>query len=319
MIAMHPHQESVDKCNFCGSGSFRVMHHFEKDFYPHAAYVTFPWDGNHSAELTIVQCSGCGLVYQNPRFKADHLGEVYTVMDAKPIDLNKAVAQHKFKPLLDLIRKNAPHADGSSPVSLDIGTRYGLLPEVLRREGFNAFGIEFNASCVEAAKVSGFKNVFQGTIESLPEWMTQQKLRRIELITMTDVIEHLLDPMADLNLLAKYQEKGDHMVIQTIDVSSWGHRLFGKWWYHFHAQHTYYFDIPMLRKYYDSVGYDVVDVLKVKPLNNLTLLPGVWKAALRHKSKRRDAQQGKIPADKIWYAADKPTLFDIITIVARKR
>lgn len=316
---MHPHQESVDVCNFCGSESYRVMHHFEKDFYPHAAYTTFPWDGNHSAELTIVQCTKCALVYQNPRFKAEHLGEVYTVMDAKPIDLSKAVSQHKFKPLIDLIKKNIPSSSSHSPVSLDIGTRYGLLPEVLRREGFHSFGIEFNASCVEAARVSGFQNVFQGTIESVPEWMEQQQLKRLELITMTDVIEHLLDPMSDLQLLAKYQESGDHMVIQTIDVSSWGHRLFGKWWYHFHAQHTYYFDISMLRKYYDSVGYDVVDVLQVKPLHNLTLLPSVWKAFNRHKSKRKEALNGKVPAEKMWYANDKPTLFDIITIVARKR
>jgi hypothetical protein len=313
---MHPHQESIDTCNFCGSKSHRVLHHFEKDFYPHDAYITFPWDGNHSAELTIVQCTQCGLVFQNPRFKAEHLGEVYTVMDAKPIDLNKAVSQHKFKPLIDLIKKNAP-VNGA--VSLDIGTRYGLLPEVLRREGFNAFGIEFNASCVEAARVSGFKNVYQGTIESVPQWMEQQQLVRIELITMTDVIEHLLDPMADLQLLAKYQESGDHMVIQTIDISSWGHRLFGKWWYHFHAQHTYYFDIPMLRKYYHRVGYDVVDVLKVKSLNNATLLPSVWKAFNRHKARRSQAVAGKVPSEKIWYAEDKPTLFDIITIVARKR
>jgi hypothetical protein len=193
------------------------------------------------------------------------------------------------------------------------------LPEVLRREGFDAYGIEFNASCVEAARVSGFKNVYQGTIDSVPQWMEQQQLKRIELITMTDVIEHLLDPMADLRLLAMYQESGDHMVIQTIDVSSWGHRLFGKWWYHFHAQHTYYFDVPMLRRYYNSVGYDVVDVLKVKALNNATLLPSVWKAFNRHKSKRRDAVAGKVPSEKMWYAEDKPTLFDIITIVARKR
>ena len=316
---MHPHQESIDTCNFCGSPSQRVMHHFEKDFYPHDAYITFPWDGNHSVELTIVQCSQCGLVYQNPRFKAEHLGEVYTVMDAKPIDLNKAISQHKFKPLIDLIKKNTLAANASGAVSLDIGTRYGLLPEVLRREGFNAYGIEFNASCVEAARLSGFKNVYQGTIESVPQWMQQQQLKRLELITMTDVIEHLLDPMADLRLLAKYQESGDHMVIQTIDVSSWGHRLFGKWWYHFHAQHTYYFDVPMLRRYYDSVGYDVVDVLKVKALNNATLLPSVWKAFNRHKSKRRAAVAGKVPSEKMWYAEDKPTLFDIITIVARKR
>jgi hypothetical protein len=316
---MHSRQESVAMCNFCGSESHRVMHHFEKNFYPHAAYITFPWDGNHSAELTIAQCANCGLVYQNPRFKAEHLGEVYTVMDAKPIDLNKAVAQHKFKPLIDLIKKNVNPRSLHSTVSLDIGTRYGLLPEVLRREGFQAFGIEFNASCVEAARVSGFQNVFQGTIESVPEWMEQQQLKRLELITMTDVIEHLLDPMSDLQLLSKFQDSGDHMVIQTIDVSSWGHRLFGKWWYHFHAQHTYYFDIPMLRKYYDRVGYDVVDVLKVKPLNNLTLLPSVWKAFNRHKTNRKEALNGKVPAEKMWYASDKPTLFDIITIVARKR
>jgi hypothetical protein len=149
--------------------------------------------------------------------------------------------------------------------------------------------------------------------------MQQESLSRLHLITMTDVIEHLLDPMADLKLLSHFQEPGDHMVIQTIDVSSWGHRLFGKWWYHFHAQHTYYFDIPMLRKYYDSMGYDVVDVLKVKSAHNITLIPAVWKAFQRHKSRRNAALKGSVTEKKYWYALDKPTLYDIITIVARKR
>jgi hypothetical protein len=136
---------------------------------------------------------------------------------------------------------------------------------------------------------------------------------------MTDVIEHLLDPMGDLQLLANCQQSGDHMVIQTIDVSSWGHKIFGKWWYHFHAQHTYYFDIPMLRAYYNRIGYDVVDVLKVKSIHNLSLLPSVWKAFNKHKANRQAAIKGDVPAEKLWYAADKPTLYDIITIVARKR
>ena len=316
---MHSHQERVTCCNFCASDSFRVMHHFEKEFYPHTSFTTFPWDGNLQAELTIVECVKCGLVYQNPRFKAEHLGEVYTVMDAKPIDLEQAVAQHKFKPLIDLIKSNIPLSNSEKKVSIDIGPRYGLLPEVLRRAGFNAYGVEFNSSCVDAARASGFRQVFQGTIESVPSLMQQESLSRLHLITMTDVIEHLLDPMADLKLLSHFQQPGDHMVIQTIDVSSWGHRLFGKWWYHFHAQHTYYFDIPMLRKYYDSIGYDVVDVLKVKSAHNITLIPSVWKAFQRHKSRRNAALKGAVPEKKYWYALDKPTLYDIITLVARKR
>jgi hypothetical protein len=43
------------------------------------------------------------------------------------------------------------------------------------------------------------------------------------------------------------------------------------------------------------------------------------KAFSRHKSPRQEALRGKLPEQKMWYASDKPTLFDIITIVARKR
>jgi hypothetical protein len=75
----------------------------------------------------------------------------------------------------------------------------------------------------------------------------------------------------------------------------------------------------MLRRYYDRIGYDVVDVLKVNSINNIKLLPSVWKAFRRHKAKREEAKNGKVPTEKIWYASEKPTLFDIITIVARKR
>jgi hypothetical protein len=194
-----------------------------------------------------------------------------------------------------------------------------LLPEVLRRNGFDSHGIEFNPLCVEAAKESGFKNVHHGTIDNLDDVMKLAGISRIQLVTMTDVIEHLLDPLGDLNKLAGYQKKGDFMVIQTVDVGSVGYKIFRSWWYHIHAQHTYYFDEKSMRAFFHKIGYEIDAVLKVGKMNNLTILPGVFKKFLQHK-KQREALSG-LTADldnKIWFAETRPTLFDIFTVVARK-
>lgn len=312
-------QEQVTSCNYCESKNFHVLHHYSADYYHHNAYITYPWDGNQHVSLTIVKCDNCGLVFQNPRFKLEHLGLLYTDSVEKKIDLENAVAKHKFGPLVDLIKKNCAFSANQFPVSVDIGTRYGLLPEILRRNGFNAFGIEYNKLCVETAVNSGFRNVYEGTIESLDVVMNAARLNRINMVTMTDVIEHLLDPINDLKKLSSYQQKGDFMVIQTVDIGSVGYKIFRKWWYHIHGQHTYYFDEKSLRLYYDKLGYDIVDVLKVGKLNNLTILPSVIRKFFFHKNQRKKLNQGPELKSKIWFAETRPTLFDIITIVAKKR
>ena len=315
---MHVFQERVEVCNACGAQDQRELHHMPAAFYAHHAYTTYPWDGGQQAPLTIVQCKKCELIFQNPRFKSEHLGLLYTDRVEDVVDMETELARHKFQPLLDFINQHV-HSSAENPLSLDIGTRYGLLPELLRRRGFDAHGIEYNPLCVELAARSGFKQVHQGTVDSLDEVMCAIGKDRIHLVTMTDVIEHLLDPMGDLTALARFQYAGDCMVIQTVDVGSWGYRIFGKWWYHLHAQHTYYFDEAMLRRYFNALGYDVTAVLKVRRLNNLTILPQVWRSFKQHQRDRIRLNSEGEQQKKKWFAEGRPTLFDIITVVAKKR
>jgi hypothetical protein len=312
-------QEVVGRCNFCGTQQAKTLHHYPAGFYGHQAYVTYPWDGKQMVDLTIVQCPKCELIYQDPRFKPEFLGLLYTDSVDKNIDLEKAVRNHKFAPLIDLIKQNCTFQKDILPISVDIGTRYGLLPEVLRRNGFNSYGIEYNPLCVEAAAISGFKNVFQGTIDNLDDVMSRAGVSHINMVTMTDVIEHLLDPLGDLIKLSAYQSAGDYMVIQTVDIGSVGYKIFGSWWYHIHGQHTYYFDEKSMRMYFEKIGYTVDAVLKVKRLNNLTLLPSVWKKFRQHKKQRLLLNAGSELPNKVWFAETRPTLFDIFTVVARKK
>lgn len=312
-------QEVVEKCNFCGSPERKVLHHFPAGFYSHKNYTTYPWDGRQDVTLTIVKCTQCDMIYQSPRFKGEHLGMLYADSVESKLDLEKAVRTHKFGPLLKLISDHCRHQGNGHPTSLDIGTRYGLLPEVLRRQGYDAHGIEFNQLCVDTAKRSGFANVYRGTIDDLHEVLGAAGIQRVNLVTMTDVIEHLLDPMGDLTKLASVQGPGDYMVVQTCDVSSPGYKLFGKWWYHFHGQHTYYFDEKSMRRYYDKIGYDIVAVLQVPRLNNLTLLPSVLKNFIFHLRQRKRLNASPETGEKVWFAETRPTLFDIFTVVARKR
>jgi len=312
------YQEYLEHCNLCGSGEHSILHHYPEGFYNHKAFITYPWDGGVMAPLTIVKCNGCGLIFQNPRFKAEHLNMIYTDSVMDTIDLESEVKHHKFKPLLSLIESKAK-SNVQSPLSMDIGTRFGLLPELLRRMGYDSHGIEFNSIVVDSATQNGFKNVHLGTIDTIGDIMNRLGKQRIHLITMTDVIEHLYDPTRDFSALARFQECGDHMVIQTMNAGSLGYRLFGSWWYYIHAQHTFYFDESMMRRLLDRHGYDITYILKVAPWKNITMIRKVWKEFKLHKKERIRRNQSAHMGDKVWYASGKPTLFDIFTVVARKR
>ena len=310
-------QEYKD-CNICGSKEFKVIYYFHPHYYDHKKFITHSWDGEKEIGLQIVKCKKCKLIYQNPSINEDGLKYIYpeSIITGK-LDYENLVSNHKFGHLLDVISNYYPNPKNKNLTFLDVGTRFGVLPELLSKKGFNSIGIEMNAQCVKSARDSGFKFIYQGKIDDLKKISENVSIARYNLVVLVDVIEHLLNPFEELENIAKFQKKGDRIIITTMDVDSLGHKIFKKEWYYIHSQHTFYFNIKTIKLLFAKLGYDIEYKFQIPAYKTITILGKELLKYFKHKIERNRIKDYK--GEKIWFADNRPHLFDLFTIVLEKR
>ncbi len=127
---------------------------------------------------------------------------------------------------------------------LDIGCGSGDTLATLKDAGWDAYGMDIDASAVAAAKKRGLSYVSLGTYKDLAKYRDNF----FDVIRLYHVIEHLDDPGLCLRLARKKLKKGGELIIGTPNVGSLVARLFGARWYNMDApRHLYLYTPKTLR------------------------------------------------------------------------
>lgn len=140
--------------------------------------------------LGIVQCLSCGLLYVNPRLKEPekvYWGDIDNYFNEARLVFEEKSRHHRdpnYLADLKIIRKYK-----SSGNFLDIGTNMGFFLRKARGQGWNLYGVEPSPALSKIAREhfglniktaflqeAGFSDIF------------------FDIVTMTDVFEHLPDP-----------------------------------------------------------------------------------------------------------------------------
>jgi len=107
---------------------------------------------------------------------------------------------------------------------LDVGCGSGQTLELMAKLGWSVEGIDSDPVAVSRAHERGFK-VRQGTLD-------QQKFPGgcFDAVVMRHVIEHLHDPLSQLQECYRVLKPGGVLVTVTPNGKSWGHRRFNRDW-----------------------------------------------------------------------------------------
>jgi len=125
---------------------------------------------------------------------------------------------------------------------LDVGCGAGELLEVYRRLGWDTCGIEISPQGAAACREKGLA-VHQGTVFDAP-FRTQ----RFDLILLSHVIEHVLDPVAVLRRVGELLAPQGKIVLTTPNGRGLGFFIYGSCWLHLDApRHVFLFDANTLR------------------------------------------------------------------------
>lgn len=145
------------------------------------------------------------------------------------------------------------------PRVLDYGCAYGLFLKVLSEELGEAevHGAEVDPQvCARASANLGGAPVYHA---GSPRGRAAIPRGYFDVVTMIDVIEHLDDPQAYLELLAECARPGGHLLVSTPNIESFNARLYGdRWVLHTPPFHTYYFGRRSISALLGRTGWRVI-------------------------------------------------------------
>lgn len=210
------------QCPLCGSTSVRTKYFLDE-------------------EHSILFCSQCTIQYLSPQLSDQALQQLYSEnyyasWGIKGQEENESTRQMKmatFSLRMQLIKQYR----GTGKV-LDIGCATGYFLEVAKEGGFEPYGVEYSAYAAHIAQNKfGIDNIFIGTLEqcNFPR-------KYFDVIAMSDLIEHVRDPIQTLSKAASLLKEDGIIMIMTPNKSSISRVLMRKKWTHYKLEHFFYFD-----------------------------------------------------------------------------
>lgn len=202
--------------------------------------------------FAIVTCVACQVEWQWPRPSPADLGEEYgrEYYDSWALgEAEEAVRRMKlltFDRLLAEVERQVPAGK-----LLDVGCATGFLLEAARRRGWDPFGVELSEYASSVARQRfGSERIVHGLLEEAA--FAEESFRAI---TMTDLIEHVTDPVRTLRVAHRLLEPGGVLAITTPMVGSFSYRCMGRRWTHYKTEHLQYYRPEAIRRQLEAAEF----------------------------------------------------------------
>lgn len=239
------------RCNLCGSDDSFVRIPSTLGRTGRGDWSAYACtSGGYGVHGPIVQCKQCGLVYANPRPQSNDVLDIYEAVK-DPLYVEERQGRIlTFEQHLRPMEKFAGAPNGRT--LLDVGAHTGVFVDIAARHGWDAWGIEPSAWAVEQGREQGL-HMRAGTLES-----ADFSDESFSVVTMWDVIEHVLDPQRTLAAAWRVLEPGGLLVVHTMDIDSAFSRLMGSRWPWYMEMHLFYFSRRTLAALLEKNGFRVL-------------------------------------------------------------
>lgn len=150
------------------------------------------------------------------------------------------------------LRSDQRYLEGRTPGRLlDVGCGMGEFAAGMAQLGWDAHGIDFDAAAIAVAGRHAGVTVGVGSLID-----QHYPAESFDAITMSNVIEHVPDPVETFAECYRVLRPGGRLVMITPNIQSTGHRLFGADWRGLEVpRHLYLFTAGALRRCARGAGF----------------------------------------------------------------
>ena len=241
-------------CPVCDSSTSSVLLHLYDDRY------------GYPGKFQLLKCANCGHTFLNGAFSPDLLSNLYSNYYPR-----SAFSLENFKPHRELNgflqgfmawlegRRSGAFCWVPANVSvLDIGCGFGESLGYHEARGCNTWGVEADQNIRRVADKFGF-NVHVGLFD--PD---RYEPNFFDYVTMSQVIEHVTDPIATLRGIAKVLKPHGKVVLSTPNATGWGSTIYGRHWINWHTPyHLQFFSVRSLTLAAEKAGLIVRSIKTV--------------------------------------------------------
>jgi len=287
-----PRHDLESPCHLCGSR--RLSHRFI---------------AARSGRL-VVRCNRCGLLFYRPQPSAAEAAALYSAdYFAREYPDTSSEEQRR----LAHARLQRIESEVGTGRLLDVGCGRGYFLQVARQRGWDAVGLDVAPSTTrEAAAVSG-ATVLQGTLRT----RRPADMPAFDVLTLWDVLEHLVDPVGDLVGAGQWLRPGGLIIIQTQNANGVTAAWMRERWEQFVPYHLVHFSPRSLGLALRQAGF-----VQIRTEGSEQFVAGLLDAS-GHDSARRAARTATL---KEWlrrfrdlvYASCGYDRFNIMVATARR-
>lgn len=203
------------------------------------------------ATYTVVSCVDCGFVYADTPGNAEDYARYYAEFSHyEDPSISTGGGEQAFdrRRLAETADWIAQHVSRSARV-LDIGCGNGGLLLALKERGFNSLaGMDPSAACVARLKANGLEAFCAGLGDITPTG------NAFDLIILSHVLEHLLDPARALASLRALLATGGRVYVETPDPARYG-EFPSVPFYYFDSEHINHFSRASLENLARASGF----------------------------------------------------------------
>ena len=253
-----PRYERVPACAVCGA--------------PSSSHPVLFWKYN----TPVVRCTTCGLLYANPRWRAEYLFGRYTddywELYKDRLQNRQSYVEHE-QGRTDHYLWTIEHGFSTGRL-LDVGCATGEFLAATQARGWQAYGVETSPASAQIARELTGAQIHTGTLDTAPF-----EQGSFDVITMFEVIEHLQSPRSYIEIISRLLRPGGLLAISTPNIRSVSYRLLGRDWDVVGPNdHLYYFSPRTLQRLLADHGF-AIHTMYAKGTD-----PAVWKQALRFRA-----------------------------------